>query len=96
MTTQLKAASRLVAAPSNTMGGIRDQLLTALRGARYQIKSVGTSIQVLNGTMANVASLLQRSGWTYDRQRSTLTHTQLDYQLKLSQGKGGTTIQILD
>jgi len=98
---EINSASRLKAteveaAPSNTQGGIQAEVADQLRKARYQVKMSGSSIQVLNGTISNVTSLLKNSGWTFDKAKSRLTHGQLDYYINLSMVGGTTTLSVRD
>jgi hypothetical protein len=96
MTTELRAAQRLLAAPSNTLGGIRAEVVRQLKAGRYQVQTTGDQIKVLNGSPQNVAGALKYQGWTFDRYKNLLTHPQLDYRIKLSSAGDTTTLHIFD
>jgi hypothetical protein len=91
---ELKAATRLAAAPSNSQGGVQAEVGDQLRKAKYQVVMKGNTIEVHNGTPQNVSALLKNSGWTLKGDR--LVHPQLDYYIKLGTSGKVTTLQVKD
>lgn len=93
---ELNAATRLMALMSNSQGGVQDEVVRQLKAGRYQVKTGAGTVQVLNGSPANVAGCLKYRGWAFDRQKMLLTHPSIDYHIKLSQSGDTTTLKILD
>lgn len=88
-------ATQVTAIPSNSASSVLDEVRRQLQAGKYQVKAVGGGLQVMDGTIANVAGAMKYKGWTMNA-RKELHHPSVDYFIKLSEANGITTIRVTD
>jgi len=89
-TTRLKATA-VQAAMSNSLFGVQQELQRILGP---NAKSEGSSVVIPGGNPSAVTQTLRRNGWNHVGVE--FHHDAVDYYLKISKGKKGITLNIVN